>query len=254
MRFNKTILIFCVFLTLICLSGFCQQDLSLQLPKVTTYSAKDVVDEEKGISLYEPLNQRLSLDSIRHCKGYACNGVIIDYYDNGEILHKGYYMEGQLTSYTNYYPGGQIERTFVSTSVNESEMMLYYSDGTIKSSQKYFNFQPTLWKDYYPNGELGYHMIYDLAIGAPIVKREYNKYGILTSEMYLSNKKKNLFRQNIYYETGVPITKGELTFDGHLHTHIKNGKWLHFYPNGKISKVEVFEDNQLISSKEKADI
>ena len=72
--------------------------------------------------------------------------------------------------------------------------------------------------------------------------------------MYLSNKKKKLFRQNVYYETGVPSTKGELTFDDQLLIHIKNGKWLHYYPNGKISKIEVYENNQVVSLKEREDI
>lgn len=230
-----------------------QQDLAAQLPQQVTYAPDDVVDSIAGIIMYERLNHRLSWDSTRNCKGYACNGIIKDYYDNGKLLHKGYYIDGQLHSYTNYYPNGNKERSFVILDDYESQMTLYYPNGQIKSEQTYHNYNPTRWKDYYPNGELSYHMEYDETMGAQVIKRTYNYYGILTSELYLSNKKKKLFRQNDYYETGVPSIKGVLTFDDQLLIHIKNGKWIYYYPNGKISRVEEYENNEVVSTKGKTE-
>lgn len=251
---NNIILIITLVLSAVSINVYSQQDLSDQIPQQTLYDPADVVDSIHGITIYERLNHRLSWDSTRHCKGYACDGLVKDYYTNGKMLHKGYYTEGQLNSYTNYYPDGQKERSFVILDDFESEMTLFYPDGKIKSKQKYYNYTPTLWKDYYDNGELSYHMEYDKELGSHIIKRTYSELGILTSEMYLSNKKKKLFRQNVYYETGVPSTKGVLTFDEDLLIHIKNGKWFHYYPNGKVSKVEVYLNNEIVSQKEKADI
>lgn len=251
---NKTGILVSTFALFFSFSAFSQQNFLDQLPQEVTYDAEAVVDSVDGITMYERLNHKLGLDSTRNCKGYACNGMVKDYYTSGKMLHKGYYKDGHLTSYTNYYPDGQKERSFVVMSDLESEMTLYYPDGTIKSKQSYHDFQPIFWKDYYKNGELSYHMEYDKEIGSHVIKRNYNEYGILTSEMYLSNKKKKLFRQNEYYDTGVPSTKGVLTFDDQLLVHIKNGKWLHYYPNGKISKIEVFENNEVVSFKEREDI
>jgi antitoxin component YwqK of YwqJK toxin-antitoxin module len=236
------------------LKGTSQQNFLDQLPQKLTYDPAEVVDSVHGIVMYERLNHRLSLDSTRNCKGYACDGSIKDYYNDGKLLHNGYYVQGQLASYTNYYPSGTKERVFTIISDYESEMNLYYPTGQLKSRQVYYSQQPMFWKDYYSHGELSYHMEYDNELGSHIIKRMYNDYGVLTSEMYLSNKKKLLFRKNSYYESGVPSTKGILTFDDELLIHIKNGKWLYYYPNGKVSKIEVYKNDEIVSVKEKEDI
>ena len=57
---------------------------------------KEIIDPTYGITLYEPLNMYLHSDSTRIEEGYAVNGWKEDYYSTGELLHKGYYIEGQL--------------------------------------------------------------------------------------------------------------------------------------------------------------
>ena len=72
-----------------------------------------MIDSVYGINKYEDLNQRLGGDSVRNDKkGYAAIGWIKDFYPNGKVLHKGYYIEGQLKIYKNYFPNGQLERQF----------------------------------------------------------------------------------------------------------------------------------------------
>ena len=63
-------------------------------PAQITYEAKDVVDPEYGITIYEAMNKRLRGDSARQCSISKCNGWVEDYYKNGQLLHKGYYEHG----------------------------------------------------------------------------------------------------------------------------------------------------------------
>jgi antitoxin component YwqK of YwqJK toxin-antitoxin module len=114
-----------------------QQDLTSQLPKAKRYDPKEVIDEEYGINLYEKLNIRLSSDSVRNCKGYACSGWVEDYYTNGAVLHKGYYIDGQLKIYKNFYPNGNVEREYKIIDDYKSNMKKYYENGTLKSDIKY---------------------------------------------------------------------------------------------------------------------
>jgi len=98
-----------------------------------SYAPEDVVDEKFGIIKYEPLNIMLGKDSIRNdARGYAANGYIEDYYKSGQLLHKGFYVDGQLKVYKNYFPNGKVERNFRLTDIKKSKMTIYYADGKIK--------------------------------------------------------------------------------------------------------------------------
>ena len=60
-----------------------------------SYNEADVVDEIKGIYVYDKLSTKMGGDSIRNCDGYGCDGWVEDFYSTGEILHKGYYENGE---------------------------------------------------------------------------------------------------------------------------------------------------------------
>ena len=69
-----------------------------------SYAPEAVIDEKFGIQIYEPLNIMLGKDTIRNDEnGYAANGFIEDFYTSGQLLHKGFYVDGQLKLYKNYY-------------------------------------------------------------------------------------------------------------------------------------------------------
>ena len=87
--------------------------------------------------LYEPLNMVLAGDSVRMENGYAVNNWKEDFYDDGTLLHRGYYIDGQLKVYKNYYPNGQIEREFKNIDGFRSLQKKFYADGILKSEVKY---------------------------------------------------------------------------------------------------------------------
>lgn len=237
-----------LFLTILMIAGtgFSQNIFEQQIPKPKRYTPEEVIDSIHGIEIYEKLNFRLHWDSVRNCKGYACNGLVQDYYVSGAILHKGIYHEGQLTGYTNYYPNGKIERYFRIIDDFRSEMNLYYDDGVIKSRHKYKDGTPILWEDHYPNGQKSYFMHMDDGHEYYISKKHWLEDGHLLAEMVLIDKKKMLFKQNEYYKTGKSKMKGQLIYNHKMYSYYKTGKWNYYDENGKLIKQEIYDHGELV--------
>jgi len=90
-------LLACLLLTL---SG----NLNAQSVGSQTHVFAMVYDSVYGIQFYDKYNPTLEGDSIRkYSDGHLCNSLIEDHYPNKQILHKGFYTNGKLTQYTNYY-------------------------------------------------------------------------------------------------------------------------------------------------------
>ena len=88
-----------------------------------TYIPDAVIDEKYGITMFEPLNMMLGSDTVRNDRnGYAANGYQEDYYSTGQLLHKGFYVDGQLKVYKNYFPNGEVERNFRMVDLKKSKM------------------------------------------------------------------------------------------------------------------------------------
>jgi antitoxin component YwqK of YwqJK toxin-antitoxin module len=122
-----------------------------------THPFKQVYDSVYGIQFYDKYSPMLGGDSVRkYSGGHLCNGLIEDHYPDGTLLHKGFYTDGKLTQYTNYYPGGQVERVFKPTSDRKNELKKYFSNKVLKSDVVFYEGNTTLWQDYYENGQLSY--------------------------------------------------------------------------------------------------
>lgn len=221
------------------------QDLSSQVPTDKKYN-KDIVDETYGIRMYEPLNVALGGDSVRmDANGYAADGWREDFYTDGTMLHRGYYIEGQLKVYKNYYPNGQLEREFKSIDGFRSQVTLYYSDGTVKSTVKYMEGAPLIWTDYYPNGNMEYYEEYHKSFTYHIAKKSFYESGQAESLFILVNKKKLDYTQDDYYNSGAQKVKGTLRFDKKMYDYYRTGTWLYYDESGSVSKKETYQGGQL---------
>ena len=98
----------------------------------------------------------LHSDSTRIEEGYAVNGWKEDHYSTGELLHKGYYIEGQLKVYKNFYPNGNIERNFKAIDSFKSKLTLFYpmEKSKVKSYSNDFAME---WTDYNENGDISFY-------------------------------------------------------------------------------------------------
>jgi len=148
---------FCISLFISLFSRLTAQNLGSQ-----THAFSVIYDSTYGIQYYDKYNPILEGDSIRkYFNGHTCNGIIEDRYPDMQLLHKGFYTNGKLTEYSNYYPDGQAERVFKPTSDRKEELMKYYPNKIVKSDVEYYEGNSTLWQDYYDNGQLSYLEEYD---------------------------------------------------------------------------------------------
>lgn len=224
--------------------GYSQQNLEKQITKPPTYD-ESIVDEVYGIQLYEPLNLALKGDSVRMKKGYAVNGWIEDFYTNGKMLHRGYYIEGQLKIYKNFYPNGALEREFANIDNFRSKATMYYPDGTIKSQVKYMEGFPILWIDYHPNGKMEYYEEYNKKLTYHVAKRSYYSNEQPSALMELNNKKKLTYTVKEFYENGGVKEKGSLIYNKKSFDYERTGTWVYYNTDGSENKEEKYVDGKI---------
>ncbi len=221
-----------------------------QVKAAESYIPEAVVDSKYGITMYEPLNMMLGNDSIRNDKnGYAANGFIEDYYTTGQLLHKGFYVDGQLKVYKNYYPNGNLERSFRMVDIKKSKMTLYYKDGTIKSDIIYDESEALKWQDFYPNGVLEYIEEYHKSFQYYLKKANYFEDGTPENVLVLTSKKKLIFSQKYYYKNGQVKEEGEIKYNKATFDYEKIGTWTFYDETGKPTKQQKYASGKLHSEK-----
>jgi antitoxin component YwqK of YwqJK toxin-antitoxin module len=224
-----------------------QNNFKKQLPEQIKYTAS-IVDETFGITIYEKLNLDLGGDSVRKEGGYVVQNWKEDFYENGQLLHKGFYIDGQLKVYKNYYPDGQLERDFVNVDGYHSKCTLYFPNGKIKSQVTYYEGAPLVWSDYFDNGNIQYYEEYDKKMLFHIAKRSYYKNGQAESLMELIDKKKLTYTQNEFYETGNKRVVGSLIYDMNVFDYYKTGKWIYFGNSGAPTKEELYNNGKITNT------
>lgn len=202
---------------------------------------ESVVDSVYGIIMYEKLVAALGGDSIRKNGVYACQGWFEDAYESGQILHKGYYVAGQLQSYKNFYPNGQVERDFASIDNMFGEGKLYYSSGKMKSHIKYAEGIPKQWTDYYEDGKVQYEEKMNKSMDYFEYQKYYYPSGALQKVILLSDKKKLEFSYTEYFENGTVKVEGHRIFTKESNTYFDHGEWKYFDQSGAKTKTEKFD-------------
>ena len=235
---------------LLCISFNAQNDLTDKSLYHNTYVPDAVVDKQYGINMYEKLNMMLGGDTVRNDEnGYAANGYEEDYYTTGQLLHKGYYVDGQLKVYKNYYPNGNVERNFRMTDLKKSKMTLYYEDGPIKSNIAYVNSEALKWEDYHKNGIVEYIEEYDKSFQYYVIKASYAENGNPRDVLELTNKKKLIYTQTYYHDNGKMKEQGEMKYDKAMFDYMRIGIWTLFDETEKPSKSQKYASGAVISEK-----
>ena len=215
------------------------------------YSSEVVIDKQYGVNMYKPLNMMLGGDTVRNdARGYATNGYVHDFYSTGQLLHKGFYVEGQLKVYKNYFPNGQVERNFRMVDLKKSKMVIFYDDGSTKSNIVYVNSEALIWQDFYPNGLPEFIEEYDKSFQYYLHKANYFENGTPENELILNNKKKLLYTQTYYYENGNMKEQGKMKYNTNEYDYEKIGTWLLFDKSGKPTKSIKYASGKVVSEKD----
>jgi antitoxin component YwqK of YwqJK toxin-antitoxin module len=238
MKVNKYIYVLIYFL--LSVGGFAQS---------RTYKFSSVYDSYYGIKMYDKYNYALGADSIRNYKGHAVKGWITDYYDSGKTMHRGYYIDGQVKIYTNYFENGAVEREFRYLDDYHFHMIIFYPNGKKRSEVNYAGKSPRRWEDYYSNGNLEFLEEFEKNLEHHIVRIYGYENGNIDNTLELKNKKKYIYSLKYFYENGQPKEEGEVYFDKNTLDYSKLGKWILYDEQGKPVKEEEYVGNEKISEK-----
>lgn len=232
---------------------FAQEDTGLidksSLPHADVYEAKLIVDSIYGITIYEKLNKSKGGDSIRKKHDRPANGWIEDFYETGKLLHKGFYFEGQLKVYKNYYPSGTLERNFRVVDDFRSNEKIYFENGNVKYDAEYKNGLEVKTTQYYSNGKIEF--VEELDKNGDFFSKRINYFenGNLEKEIVLKDKKKVLFSCKEYYESGILEEEGFLFYNSVMSDYQKDGVWKLYDSAGKLIAEQTYTKNEMIAEK-----
>ena len=217
-----------------------------QIPQLRKYKSAEVVDSSYGITLFDKMAPSLGGDSVRYDKkGYSAQGWLEDFYVSGKLLHRGFYVDGQLRAFKNYYENDQQERAFRMSDYKHSEVIVYYPDGKIKSQIQYYSGVPQKEIDYYHNGNVD--MVEEnYGDNDYLIKRNsFYENGYAETIFELTDKKKKLYIHKEFSENGKIKEEGTLKFYKDRNDYLKEGEWKIYNEQGELKKTEQYVVGEL---------
>ena len=210
---------------------------------------ESVIDPDYGIMMYEKLNPKTGGDQARNNAGYAAQGWIEDYYDSGKILHKGYYIDGQLKVYKNFYPDGTLEREFKSSGLSNGELITYYPSGKIKTKSLCTETFIIKYEEFFENGQLEYIEEFDKKGEYYLRTQNYFENGKPQSILELNDPKKIIYTKIEYHENGNVKEHGTIYYSRSSGDYYKADTWKEFDENGKLIKEISYENGKPVTEK-----
>lgn len=226
------------------LSSICSaQRFADQVPQLKRYTQDDAFDPNGGIKMYNRLIPTIGGDSIRYNKaGYNLQGWQEDYYSSGKILHKGFYVDGQIKIFKNYYEDGQIERSFINSDPARSSFDIYYPNGKVQKQILYYNGQPQNEYTYFQNGSPESIVEKDKEVQFIFKRKYFYENGFPASELTLIDKKIKKYEAKEYYENGKIKEEGFLIYKPETKQYLKEGEWTSYNEKGEAVKKESFKN------------
>ena len=189
------------------------------------FKGPDIVKSD-GINYFDKWNTVLGSDSIRKDDGGApYQGWVEDLYETGQIAHTGFYADGHVNTYKNYYEDGTEERTFMRSNEVKSRMKKNYPNSKLKSDIEYFNRTPIEWKELYNNGDLKYTQMSGKTKEYLVSKKAYYQGKKPQLLMELTNPKELLYAYKEFSESGQVTAEGQLKFNSETKNYDKVGDW-----------------------------
>ncbi|MCD6018973.1 MAG: hypothetical protein K0S53_2094 [Bacteroidetes bacterium] len=184
-------------------------------------------------------------DSIRYTKdGYNAQGWQEDFYVSGKLLHKGFYADGFIKVFKNYYENGQIERSFSSSDLKHAKLEIFYDDGKIRSNIAYYEGNPQNQYDYFRNGSPEYVEENDKNIEYLFKRNSYFENGLPESMFELVDKKSKKYIKKEFYSTGRVKEEGSMIFRKELGDYQKEGTWTYYDEKGGTIKTENYHNGE----------
>ncbi len=237
-----------LFFCLLSFTGLFAQRYMNQVPQVKRYTATESVDTEYGIIMYNNLIASAGGDSLRYTKdGYNTQGWQEDFYVSGKTIHKGYYVDGSIKVFKNYYENGQVERNFTSTDPRRSKLEIFYEDGKPRSKVEYFEGNTQNQYDFYRNGLPEFVEENDKEVQFLYKRNSYYENGTPSSTFELIDKKSKKYLKKEFHENGRVKEEGNMFLRKEMGDYLKEGTWTYYDEKGKIIKLEKYHKGELES-------
>ena len=217
-----------------------------QVPGLKRYTVAEAFDPEKGIKMYNKLVPSLGGDSIRYNNaGYNLQGWQEDYYTNGNLLHKGFYVDGQIKVFKNFYESGQIERSIVVADPARCSVDIYYQSGTVRTQILYYSGNAQNEYSFFPNGSKATVLEKDKEAQYVYRNSKYYENGSPAKEFSLIDKKAKKYSDKEYYENGKIKAEGYTNYKADTKDYQKEGDWTYYDEKGKLIKKEKYKNGKL---------
>lgn len=243
MNFTKTIF----FIWIVFASGTVfSQRYANQVPQLKRYTPAEVIDSDYGIIIFNKMVPTIGGDSLRYTKdGYNAQGWQEDYYVSGKILHKGYYVDGSIKIFKNFYENGQVERNYTSTDPRRSKMEIFYEDGKVRSNIEYFEGNTQNQYDFFRNGSPEFVEENDKDVEFLYKRNSYFENGNPSSLFELINKKSKKYVKKEFYENGRIKEEGNMFLRKEMGDYQKEDTWTYYDEKGNVTKTEKYHKGQL---------
>ncbi|MBK7310972.1 MAG: hypothetical protein IPI93_09315 [Sphingobacteriaceae bacterium] len=224
--------------------AFCQaQRFADQIPQIKRYTQSEVYDSVNGIIIFNKLIECLGGDSVKYNKaGYNAQGWNEEFYSSGKMLHKGYYVDGKLKVFKNFYENGQVERSFVNPDPLHSAVDVFYDNGTAKKKIAYYEGKPQKYYEFYDSGLPKIAVENEKEMKYITLKKSWYSNGQMEYVIELKDKKEKVFVEKKYYSNGQVREEGTLRLSADGQKYLKDGMWTFYDESGKNKKVEKFTE------------
>ncbi len=244
---NKKSIFISIYLTLLTVSSYAQR-FADQVPQIRRYYQKDVVDSIEGIKVYNRLLEAIGGDSITYNKaGYNLQGWNEDFYMSGKILHRGYYIDGKVIVFKNFFENGQVERTVVNPDPLHCNIEIFFENGKPRRKINYYNGLPTKRYEFFASGLPKYTEENEKEMKYCLLKKSWYANGGQESLFEITDEKNKKFSIKNYYQNGQLKEEGQLGLSEDGKTYLKEGTWISYDQNGKNKKIEKFKEAKVFS-------
>jgi antitoxin component YwqK of YwqJK toxin-antitoxin module len=221
-----------------------------QIPQVKRYKESDILDSVTGINMYTKLILALGGDSITYNKfGYNLQGWNEYFYTNGKLLHRGYYVDGKVITFKNYFENGQCERLFLNPDPLHCTIDIFFNNGNTRKKVNYYNGQPQKSYEYYDNGQPKYTEENEKEMTYLTIKKSWYPNGNVESSLNLIDIKNKKYTQKNYYTNGQVKEEGFIVFVQATREYLKEGIWYSYDSDGKNKRTERYNNGVMTNSK-----
>lgn len=209
------------------------ENFSIYLNPKNAYSSNNYFNQ------YEALVFKLGGDSVRYCGNYPCENWVVDYYSTKEVVHRGFYKNGILESYYNFYPDGTKEREFRVLNDNDYFYRLYYPNGNLRIEKYLYRKVTKELNLYFKNGSLKEKVLVNPKTEQLISRKTFDRDNNLIYSVEFNEEANNYFEKS-YFSNGVLHTETLVEIPDLNAPYIQVAPKKVYNPNGSLKEIIQF--------------